>query len=226
MVPRKLWVSENFSLISESRQRFYQVSEALFFLVWFRNCLSLELGFWKKGLASLGFYHSPPLLFSRQSSIFPCNWLCKFLLLNTWNISIFRLKLHCWSAHSCHMWPCPSSTLSWRAASLRLLVVSLRHTSSLVCQHPIFSAPRSCLPQRHWPFQSWCTQRLKSLKVWIRTTFSCPKGEGACIQFFFPWDKIKCSAGHENNDHTLWKFVAIVLGKPCQKLHGCHFLLC
>ena len=33
-----------------SRQRFYRVSEARFFLVWFRNRLSLGLGFSKKGL--------------------------------------------------------------------------------------------------------------------------------------------------------------------------------
>ena len=47
MVPRKSWVSE-----------------ARFFLVWFRNRLSLGLGCSNKGLgisASLRFYHSPPL---------------------------------------------------------------------------------------------------------------------------------------------------------------------
>ena len=65
MVPRKSWVSEHFSPISESQQRSYQVSEARFFLVWFRNRLSPGLGFSNKGLsvsASLGFYHSPSLL--------------------------------------------------------------------------------------------------------------------------------------------------------------------
>ena len=50
MVPRKSWVSESFSPISESRQRFYRVSEARFFLVWFRNRSSLRLGFSNKGL--------------------------------------------------------------------------------------------------------------------------------------------------------------------------------
>ena len=50
MVPRKSWVSENFSPISESRQRFYRVSEARFFLVWFKNRLSLRLGFSNRGL--------------------------------------------------------------------------------------------------------------------------------------------------------------------------------
>ena len=63
------WYPENrgspqiFCLISESQQRFYRVSEACFFLVWFRN--RPGLGFSNKGLsvsASLGFYHSPPLL--------------------------------------------------------------------------------------------------------------------------------------------------------------------
>ena len=57
MVPRKSWVLENFSSISESRRRFYRVSEARLFLVWFRNRLSLGLGFSNKGL---GFYHSSP----------------------------------------------------------------------------------------------------------------------------------------------------------------------
>ena len=50
MVPRKSWGSENFSPISESQQRFHRVSEAPFFLVWFRNHLSLGLGFSNKGL--------------------------------------------------------------------------------------------------------------------------------------------------------------------------------
>ena len=50
MVTRKSWISENFSPISESRQRFYRVSEARFFLVWFRNRLSLGLGFSNKDL--------------------------------------------------------------------------------------------------------------------------------------------------------------------------------
>ena len=61
MVPRKSCL-ENVSPISESRQRSY--SGARFFLVWFRNRLSLGLGFSNKGLGVpqiLRFYHSPPL---------------------------------------------------------------------------------------------------------------------------------------------------------------------
>ena len=64
MVPRKSWVSEKFSPTSESRQCFYRLSKAHFFLVWFRNPVSLWLGFSNKCLgisASLGFYHSPLL---------------------------------------------------------------------------------------------------------------------------------------------------------------------
>ena len=50
MVTRKSWVSENFRLIPESQQRFYRGSAAHFFLVWFRNHLSLGLWFSNKGL--------------------------------------------------------------------------------------------------------------------------------------------------------------------------------
>ena len=50
MVPRKSWVLENFSPILESWQRFSRVPEAHFFLVWFKNRLSLGLGFSNKGL--------------------------------------------------------------------------------------------------------------------------------------------------------------------------------
>ena len=59
MVPRKSWVSENFSPISESRQPFYRVSEAVSFLFVCFSCLvqkSLEARarIFKQGSRRLG----------------------------------------------------------------------------------------------------------------------------------------------------------------------------
>ena len=63
MVPRKSGVLENFSPISESRQRFYRVSEARFFF-FFGSEVARVLGsdFQTRVSVSLGFYHSPPLM--------------------------------------------------------------------------------------------------------------------------------------------------------------------
>ena len=60
MVPRKSWVSENFSQMLESRQRFYQVSEALFFSFFGSEIARVE--FQTRVLASLECYYSPPLI--------------------------------------------------------------------------------------------------------------------------------------------------------------------
>ena len=62
MVPRRSRVSENFSPISESRQRFSRV--------WFFSCLVQKLlesraRIFKEGSRRLGFYHSPPLMCPR-----------------------------------------------------------------------------------------------------------------------------------------------------------------
>ena len=54
MVLRKSWGSENFNLISESWQHFYQVSQAHFFLVWFRNRFESRAQIFKQGSQRLG----------------------------------------------------------------------------------------------------------------------------------------------------------------------------
>ena len=79
MVPRKSWVSENFSLISESRQCFYQVSKARFFLFGSEIAWVLGSDFQTRVSASLGFYHSPPLI-SRNCKIFVRERACEMSL--------------------------------------------------------------------------------------------------------------------------------------------------
>ena len=49
MVPRKPWVSEKFSSISESRQRFYKVSEAHFFSCLGQKSLESQARIFKQG---------------------------------------------------------------------------------------------------------------------------------------------------------------------------------
>ena len=69
MVPRKSWVSENFSPISESRQRFYRVSEGCFFLFGSEIASISGSDFQARVSASLGFYHSPPLLQKENNEV-------------------------------------------------------------------------------------------------------------------------------------------------------------
>ena len=114
MVPRKLWVLENFSPISESRQCFYRVSEAHFFLVWFRNRLSLWLGFSNKGLSKSQIlpFASPHLILcsiptETVSTISQQNWVCcNYSRSNYLDVTFFLLfHFHQLSLKTFYMFP-------------------------------------------------------------------------------------------------------------------------